>query len=454
MSKSRRSFLGISAAAITGAAWTTGCGPADAGATARAEADPLEVLLPRDDAFPVHQATLRRHSAAPRDARRPWRSAEPTGVPAASYGTALRDALADGDGRGPDLVFSWGGGAISGPAEEHRLVDLYDLLLDHPEVGRGLLPHALDGATVSERPFGVPVRGTRPALLFCHRRLLADLGLEPPSTWDELKKAASRLDKAGLLPVAQAGDGGSGTIPVGQSLWLAYLVDRIGGPEIAERVRAGDPAAWGDRAVVRAAEEIRALADTGAFETRAAPADRKGSGGASGSALLARGEAGLLLAESADHALIARDFPDFAATDLAWVPFPVLTDGRGKPGNLVGTPAGYLSMSTRTENRIGAFAVLGAFTGQDHSAALLKAGEVPVTSAAAKLLDDAPHPAFARFLYELVRKAPAYTLSWDKAVDPAWRAPMLAEVAKLFAGRCTARQFSSALRGLEVPVAH
>ncbi|WP_415954315.1 ABC transporter substrate-binding protein [Streptomyces sp. KLOTTS4A1] len=457
MSTSRRSFLGMSAAAVTAAAWLSGCGPADAGpdpaSAGETGTDPLKVLLPRDEALPVQRATLKRHSDALLDSDRRGRRAEPDDVPVTAYDTALHEALADGEGPGPDLVFSWGGSAIAHAAEEHRLVDLYDLLLDHPEAGEALLPHALHGAIVNERPFGVPVRGTRPAVLFCHRRVLADLGLEPPTTWAQLKQTAKRLDKAGLIPVAApGGDGGSDALPVGQSRWLAYLVDRIGGPETAERIRAGDPDAWGERAVVQAAEEVLALADTGAFEPRT-PRDRKGTGDSSGAALLARGEAGLLLAESTEHALIARDFPAFAAADLAWVPFPALPDGAGRPGNLVGTPAGYLSMSTRTENVLGAFDVLGAFTGREHSAALLKTGEVPVTSAAAQLLDEAPHPAFARFQYELVRDASAYTLGWERAVHPTWRAPLLAEVTKLFAGRGTARQFSTALRGLEVPVA-
>ncbi|MEV8410120.1 hypothetical protein AB0R12_31345, partial [Streptomyces niveus] len=149
----------------------------------------------------------------------------------------------------------------------------------------------------------------------------------------------------------------------------------------------------------------------------------------------------------------ARRFPAFTAENLGWAPFPAIEDGKGKPGSLLGTPAGCLTISARTENRLAAVALLREFTGTAHSRALLRAGEVPATTAAANLLDHAPYPEFARFQYDLVRKAPAYTLSWERAVHPAWRDPLRTEVGNLFAGRSTPREFAEAMRSVELPVA-
>ncbi|MFD9867769.1 ABC transporter substrate-binding protein [Streptomyces niveus] len=435
---SRRSFLaaGASTALLAGAA---GC---DSGAgDDSAAGGSLLALVPEDETTPIHAAAVRRFNRSPAGA-----GAEATaglrGAPASSYARALDRAL-DGD-RGPDLLFTWGAGAIRVSAEEHRLVDLYNLTQDHPEFGERLLPGVLEGCAVNHRPFGIPVRGTRPVVLFYHRALFADLGLAPPATWLDLKKAEARLRTANVIPLALAGSD-----PAAAARWLEYLVDRIGGPEVADRVRSGDNSAWHDRAVPHAAKEIISLLDSGSFG-----ADGGAAGTDSGAvALLAGGRAGLLLAESAQHAEFARRFPGFTERNLGWVPFPAFERGKGRRGSLLGTPAGCLTMSERTVNRLAAIALLKEFTGTAHSKALLRAGEVPVTTTAAKLLGHAPYPEFARFQYDLVRRAPHYTLSWERAVHPAWRGPLRTEMGNLFAGRSTAREFSRAMGDVELPVA-
>ncbi|MFF2188428.1 ABC transporter substrate-binding protein [Streptomyces sp. NPDC058155] len=434
---SRRSFLG--AGAIVLGAGAAGC---DSGAGDDTTAtEPLLALVPEDGTTRIHAATVRRFNKSPAEAGAEA-TAELREAPAASYARVLDRAL-DGD-RGPDLLFTWSAGAIRVSAEEHRLVDLYNLTEDYPEFGERLLPGVLEGCAVNNRPFGIPVRGTRPVVLFYHRALFTDLGLAPPATWSDLKKTEARLRAANVIPVALAGSD-----PAAAARWLEYLVERIGGPAVADRIRSGDNSAWSDRTVQHAAQEVISLLDRGSFGADGGAAGTDGDA----AALLAGGRAGLLLAESAQHAELARRFPGFTDKDLGWVPFPTVEQGKGKPGSLLGTPAGYLTMSERTENRLAAVALLKEFTGTAHSEALLRAGEVPATTTAAKLLDHAPYPEFARFQYDLVRKAPDYTLSWERAVHPAWRDPLLTEVGNLFAGRSTAREFSKAMRRVELPVA-
>ncbi|TXL87581.1 ABC transporter substrate-binding protein [Streptomyces sp. IB2014 016-6] len=437
---SRRSFLGAGAFTVLGAGGA-GCDSGAGGDTTATE--PLFALVPEDGTTRIHAATVSRFNKSSAKARAEA-TAELRDAPASSYDRVLGRAL-DGD-RGPDLLFTWSAGAIRVSAEEHRLVDLYNLTEDYPEFGERLLPGVLEGCAVNHRPFGIPVRGTRPVVLFYHRALFADLGLQPPATWSDLKKAGARLRAANVVPVALAGSD-----PAAAARWLEYLVERIGGPGVADRVRSGDHGAWSDRTVLRAAQEVISMLDSGSFGDGVVGGEAATDSEAA--ALLAGGRAGLLLAESAQHAELARKFPVFTDKHLGWVPFPTVERGRGKPESLLGTPAGYLTMSERTENRLAAVALLKEFTGTAHSEALLRAGEVPATTTAAKLLDHAPNPEFARFQYEMVRKATNYTVSWERAVHPAWRDPMLTEVGDLFAGRSTAREFSEAMRRVELPVA-
>ncbi|MEV8410064.1 extracellular solute-binding protein, partial [Streptomyces niveus] len=178
---SRRCFLGAGASTVL-AAGVAGC---DSGAgNDVSAAEPLRILVPEDDTTAIHAATVRRFNTSPADTG-VEATAELRAAPAPSYARALETAL-DGE-RGPDLLFTWGAGAIRVSAEEHRLVDLYNLTQEYPEFGEKLLPGALNGCAVNNRPFGIPVRGTRPVVLFHHRALFADFGLRPPTTWADLK---------------------------------------------------------------------------------------------------------------------------------------------------------------------------------------------------------------------------------------------------------------------------
>ncbi|RSM93164.1 ABC transporter substrate-binding protein, partial [Streptomyces sp. WAC 01420] len=339
---------------------------------------------------------------------------------------------------GPDLVFHWGSGSIRTAAEEHRLTDLHDIMLDRPRLGRGFLPSALTGSYVNERPFGVPVRGTRPVLLFYDKALLAGLGLRPPSDWSALRRTATRLAKAGITPFAL---GGSDAMT--ELMWLAYLVDRVGGAGVFGRIQAGDHDHWDHPAVLRAAREVRSLADAGAFGDDFADVSYADG---SATARFARGRAAMHLMDAREHAALVERFPGFAARKLGWLPFPAVEDGKGDPGNLVGTPAGYLSAGDLVGGRGGVLDFLEEFSTPDHTDALLAAGEVPVTAGAARRLDASPHPEFTRFQYELVRDAPAFTLNWEQAVHPAWRPALRSEAADLFSGRSTPETFARNLR--------
>ncbi|MFJ2946622.1 ABC transporter substrate-binding protein [Streptomyces sp. NPDC087226] len=431
LTPTRRWFLGAGALISAG---LTGCGASERSPRRRT----LTALVPDDGGTRVIEAAAERYgrsSGTPVRLRR---------VPPDAYEAELGAAL-DGDAGGPDLVFHWGSGSIRTAAEEYRVTDLHDLMLDRPELGRSFLPAALTGGHVNERPYGVPVRGTRPVLLFYDRTLFADLGLRPPADWTTLRRAVARLTKAGVTPFALAG-----ADPSAELMWLAYLVERLGGPEVFGRIQAGDYTQWDHPAVLRAAREVTSLAEDGAFGDDFA--DVSATGG-SATARFARGRAAMHLMDSREHAALVDRFPAFARGQLGWLPFPAVEGGKGDPKNLIGTPAGYLSAGDLTGGRGEVLDFLEEFSTPEHTDALLAAGEVPVTVAAARRLGASPHPEFTRFQYELVRDAPVFTLNWEQAVHPVWRAALRGEVADLFSGRSTPRGFVRNLRERRVAAA-
>ena len=73
----------------------------------------------------------------------------------------------------------------------------------------------------------------------------------------------TKLKKAGITPFAL---GGADLWP--ELMWLEYLTDRIGGPEVFRRIQDGDAEGWGDPAILKTAEMVKELVDGGAFGSK------------------------------------------------------------------------------------------------------------------------------------------------------------------------------------------
>ena len=68
------------------------------------------------------------------------------------------------------------------------------------------------------------------------------------------------LKAAGIAPFSL---GGQSKWP--QLMWLEYLTDRIGGPEVFQAIQDNKPNAWSDPAVIQANTMIQQLVDAGGF---------------------------------------------------------------------------------------------------------------------------------------------------------------------------------------------
>ncbi len=97
---------------------------------------------------------------------------------------------------GTDL-FAWvGSGAV-----RERMEPL-DFLFSAEGWNAAFPADVLDLVTHAGRPYAVPVDIHRINTLFFNRRLLADSGLEPPTTLDEMHEVAGALQARGVVPIA------------------------------------------------------------------------------------------------------------------------------------------------------------------------------------------------------------------------------------------------------------
>lgn len=428
---SRRWVLGAGATALltTGLTACGSGGGAGGGGT-------ITAFVYGDDAVKVQQAAVERFNGSAA-AERAGGTVKLEKVPGSDYSPKLRTAM--GSPSAPDVFFNWGGGSIRAYEEAGALVDLTGTIADDPVLRNGFLPSVLAAGDLAGRHYGIPMRGMQPVILFYNKSVFAEQRLRPPTTWDQLLDVNAKLRRANITPFAL---GGSDIWP--ELMWLEYLVDRIGGPEVFRRVQEGDAQGWGDPAFLKAAEMVRELVDGGAFGDKFTSVSYV-NGGAP--AVFAKGRAAMHLMGSWEYSTQLGKFPGFARQHLGWAAFPKVEGGTGDVGNVVGNPTNYWSVNARTRNKDLAIAFLKEAASEAYTKDLIALGDVPATSNAARLLGSAPNPAYATFQYEMVRRAPAFTLSWDQALGDLG-SPMLTEIGKLFAGKSSPAAFVAACKEL------
>ena len=336
----------------------------------------------------------------------------------------------------PGLFFNYGGGSLSDYVAAGKLVTLDPALETH------FLPAALQAGTVDGKFVGVPCRGTQPVFLFYNKKVFTDAGVQPPKTWSDLTNLVQVFKAKGVTPFTVAG---SGTSSWTELMWIEYLVDRLAGPGLFQKIAAGDWTQWKDPAVLKTAQMVEGLVSSGAFGSSFGSVNY-GAGGTS--TLLAKGKAAMELMGSWEYATQQSADPNFAKDDLGYVAFPTVDGGVGNPADVVGNPTNYISVTTSAAKTTAADFLKTTYS-DSYVEGLVKMGEVPVTTNAAQLLSKAPDPAYAQFQYNLVQNAPAFTQSWDQALGLTLGTPLLTEIQKLFNGQDTPQQFVNSVLAIK-----
>lgn len=360
-------------------------------------------------------------------------------VPGTEYVNKLRSAM--GSPSAPDIFYNWGGGSIKPYLEAGQLVDLTSTVKNDATLKDGFLPSIIEAGSLDGKIYGVPMRGMQPVMLFYNKKLFAENKLEAPKTWEDLQQAITTFKAKGITPFAL---GGQEKWP--ELMWMEYLLDRIGGPEVFRKIQNGDSSAWGDPAVLKSAQTVKELVDGGAFGKNFNSVDY-GSGAAP--TLLSKGKAAMHLMGSWEYSTQLGKAPEFAKKDLGWANFPTVAGGVGDPADVVGNPTNYWSINSRTKHKDEAIAFLKAMASKSYAQALVDNGDVPTTSNAASMLSGSPNPKYATDQYNMVQKAPSFTLSWDQALESQYATPLLTEISKLFAGKSTPEQFVAAMKAVK-----
>lgn len=356
-----------------------------------------------------------------------------------AYKTKVRTAV--GAGQGPTFIYGWGGGVLKSYVDAGQVADLSDFLAQNPDVKDRYLPSVLKNGVVNGKTYAVPNNNAQPVVLYFNKEIFDKVGAQPPKTWDELMALVPKFKAAGIAPFAL---GGQSKWP--DLMWLEYLVDRIGGPQVFADIAANKPNAWSHPAVAEALTKIQDLVDAGGFVNgfSSIAADSNAD-----QALLYTGKAAMILQGGWIYQTLKKNAPDAVKSGkIGYTTFPTVAGGKGDPTSIVGNPANFWSISSKAtdaqKKSAEDYIKSGMFNDQN-TQDLIDSGAVPVVKGIEGKLASSPDKDFLTFVYGMVKNAPSFTLSWDQALSPAQGDAMLANLDQIFLKKITPEQFVSTM---------
>ncbi|MFH8582339.1 extracellular solute-binding protein [Streptomyces zaomyceticus] len=359
-------------------------------------------------------------------------------IPGADYQSKLQTIISGK--QAPDVFFNWGGGSIKPYVDAGLLMPLDDFITKNPALESNFLPSVFNTAVVDGKPYGIPMRGTQPVLLFSNKKVLEDAGVDAPRTWDELLATVKTLKSKGITPIAL---GGGDKWPT--QMWFQYIYDRVAGPELFQKAVNGEKDVWAGADSRKALGMLKELIDAGAFGTNYDSVKFTDGGSP---ALLATGKAAFELMGSWEYSTLQDAYPDFVKKDLGYGAFPTVEGGKGDPGNLAGNTNNFYSVLKNTKHPEAVAEFLELMYSDEFVKAQLGIGNLPTTANTQKFLAGAANPEYSTYQYDLVKRAPAFQLSWDQAFPPAATTTLHQAVQQFFNGQMGADAFIAAMQSL------
>ncbi|MEB0000995.1 MULTISPECIES: ABC transporter substrate-binding protein [unclassified Cryobacterium] len=359
-------------------------------------------------------------------------------IPGANYQQKLQTIISTD--AAPDVFFNWGGGSIQPFVKANLLLPLTDMIKTDPALQSSFLPSVFNAAAIDEVPYGIPMRGTQPVILFNNKQVLTDAGITAPKTWDDLLADVKVLTAKGVTPIALGGADQWPTL-----MWFEYLFDRVAGPDLLTKAIGGDTTVWDSADGKAALTKLKSLIDAGAFGTNFDSVSFVDGGSP---ALLRTGKAAFELMGSWEYSTQQTADKAWTEANLGYTGFPSIADGKGDGADLVGNTNNYYSVIKATRYPDTARDFLKLMYSDEFVQAQLAIGNLPTTTTTEKFLDQAADPAYATFQFNLVKDAPAFQLSWDQAYPQSASADLKTAVSQFFTGKLDVAGFISAMQAL------
>jgi raffinose/stachyose/melibiose transport system substrate-binding protein len=357
-----------------------------------------------------------------------------------AYKTKIKTAI--GAGQAPTIIWGWGGGTLRSYVQAGQVEDLTPWFTENPTVKDRLFPSSFGAATIDGKIYAMPTESVQPIILFYNKKVFDQAGVQPPESWGDIMDLVPKLNAKGVAPFALGGQSRWTNM-----MWLEFLFDRIGGPEVFQAVFDGEKDAWSNPAAIDALTKCQELIKADGFIkgfssiTADSNADQ---------ALLFTGKAAMMLHGSWSYGIQKEQGGDFVSSGgLGYISFPPVEGGKGDPSNTVGNPGQYLSISSKATQEQKDIAkkfftttVLDDQEVKDH----IGTGGVPIVKGTESQLAAAGADAeYLKFVYDVASGAKTFGQSWDQALSPTAAETLLDNIAKLFQLSISPEQFTTSM---------
>ncbi|MEV6607997.1 extracellular solute-binding protein [Kutzneria sp. NPDC051319] len=359
-----------------------------------------------------------------------------------AYKTKIKTAI--GAGQAPTVIWGWGGGTLRTYVKAGQVEDLTSWFDQNAAVKDRLFPTAFDAATVDGRIYARPCEAVQPIVLYYNKKVFAAVGAQPPQSWGDIMALVPKFNAKGIAPFALGGQSRWTNM-----MWLEFLFDRLGGPEVFQAILAGEKNAWSNPVAIAALTRVQDLVKADGFIkgfssiTADSNADQ---------ALLYTGRAAMMLHGAWSYGIQQANGGDFVSSGgLGFMNFPPIEGGKGDPSDTVGNPAQYLSISSKATAEQKTVAKKFFATGvldDEEVKQWIGTGGVPVLKGTQKLLAADKNAEFLGFTYDIASKAKNFAQSWDQALSPTAAEPLLDNIAKLFQLSISPQQFADNLNAV------
>ncbi|WP_459642018.1 extracellular solute-binding protein [Kineococcus sp. NUM-3379] len=429
---SRRSFLGLVLATPLAAGTLTACSGGTSGPGQSAAGEASIWYLSGQPAEGVRKTSVDAFNEGHPDGK-----IKATFFANDDYKTKIRTAV--GAGQAPTLIWGWGGGTLAGYAEANQVEDLTSFFEENADLKGKIIDSAWGAGTVDGKVYAMPMQTMAPIVLFYNKRLFTQVGAQPPQTWDDLLALVATFKGAGIAPISLAGQSRWTTM-----MWLEFLFDRVGGPELFTSIFEGQADAWSNPDSIKALTMAQDLVKAGGFVEgfNSVVADQNAD-----QALLYTDKAAMMLHGTWTYGSMKSDGGDFVSGgNLGYLNFPAVTGGKGDPSNTVGNPAQYLSIYSEAsdeQKEIARTYLKEGVTADAEVEGWIGVGEVPVFKGIEDKLAASENPEWVTWVYEVALNAKSFQQSWDQALSPAAAEELLNNIAQLFELSITPEQFAT-----------
>jgi len=160
-----------------------------------------------------------------------------------AYKTKIKTAI--GAGQAPTIIWGWGGGGLKSYVQANQVEDLTSWFDQNPDVKSRLFPSSFGAATISGKIYAMPSEAVQPIILYYNKKVLDKVGVQPPQSWGDILDMVPKINAKGIAPFSLGGQSRWTNM-----MWLEFLLDRQAGPDVFNRVFAGEKNAWSDPAVL------------------------------------------------------------------------------------------------------------------------------------------------------------------------------------------------------------